>query len=96
MPKSKEQRRDEAEKRRKRGLAMLTLNQMVDGVMLNGSLSVAQSGEIVDDSDKKPLNKDFKLLVQSPYSQKAFDLGEPVLKHHSSGLIGEFPHKILY
>ncbi len=34
--------------------------------------------------------------VPYPYSQKAFDLGEPTLKHHSSGLIGEFPHKILY
>lgn len=37
-----------------------------------------------------------EIKVKKPYSQKAFDLGEPVLKHHSSGLIGEFPHKILY
>jgi hypothetical protein len=43
--------------------------------------------EVLENSEKK---------VPLPYSQKAFDLGEPILKHHSSGLIGEFPHKILY
>lgn len=97
MPKSVKQKREEAENRKKRGLAMLTLNQMVDGVILGDNFSISASGEIIEDSDEKSLNnKVFKTSVQPPYSQKAFDLGEPTLKHHSSGLIGEFPHKILY
>lgn len=80
------------------GFAMLTLNQMVDGVLLEGNLSVSETGNITEDKPPEtPKNPETKDKVKIHWNKKAFDLGsEKILRHHSSGLIGEFPHKILY
>jgi hypothetical protein len=91
MPKSKIQKRAEAEKRR---------IDSINNSIVSDILSVNQSGDIEENIPLVSIdikeNVTGKIVVGYPYSQKAFDLGQSIPRHHSTGLVGEFPHKIFY
>jgi hypothetical protein len=109
---SRKKRRENAEKKeRKAILEARKINQenqnFNDIIVVSNNLSVSdtllvtESGNLEEviplvSIDIKEEDVTGKIVVGYPYSQKAFDLGENIPRHHSTGLIGEFPHKILY
>lgn len=54
------------------GKAMMTLNQMVNGQMITGNLSVERGGEIVENTFTRPYRSK-SVEVFPPYSQRVFD-----------------------
>ena len=80
MAKTKELKRFEAEQRKvlreernKKAKAMLLLNQMVNGQVVTGNLSVEKGGEIVENTVTAPVYRSKSVEVLPPYSQRVFD-----------------------
>ena len=60
------------------GKAMITLNQMVNGQLITGDLSVEKGGGIVENTiESNSFYRPRSIKVNPPYSQRAYDFGGP-------------------